>query len=78
MSTDLLTAEQLSALDAICRRRAVRAYAPDALDEATIDRLLDAAVQAPTAMHEEPWRFVVVQVRALTKRRSDRAKSEMR
>lgn len=47
----------LTALDPIFTRRSVRAYAPQPVDEATIRALLDAAVQAPTAMHEEPWGF---------------------
>ena len=37
--------------------------------------LLDAAVHAPTAMHQEPWKFVVIQDRALLRRLSDRAKA---
>jgi nitroreductase len=44
------------------------------LDEPTIRALLDAAVQAPTAMHTEPWAFVVIQDDATLKRFSDRAK----
>ena len=64
----------LSALDAIFTRRSVRAYTPQLLDEATVRSLLDAAVQAPTAMHAEPWAFVVVQDRAVLERISDRAK----
>jgi len=64
----------LSALDAIFTRRSVRAYAPQVVDEATVRALLDAAVQAPTAMHAEPWAFVVVQDRAALERISDRAK----
>lgn len=64
----------LSALDAIFMRRSVRAYTPHTVDEATIRSLLDAAVQAPTAMHLEPWAFVVVQDKAALKRLSDRAK----
>ena len=64
----------LSALDAIFMRRSVRAYTPQKLDESTIRSLLDAAVQAPTAMHTEPWAFVVVQDDAMLKRLSDRAK----
>jgi nitroreductase len=64
----------LSALDAIFMRRSVRAYTPQKLEEATIRSLLDAAVQAPTAMHMEPWAFVVVQDEATLKRYSDRAK----
>lgn len=53
----------MSALDAILMRRSVRAFTSQSLDESTIRALLDAAVQAPTAMHTEPWSFVVVQDR---------------
>jgi nitroreductase len=60
--------------DVLYGRRSVRAYKPQAIDESTIRALLDAAVHAPTAMHEEPWEFVVVQDRALLRRISDRAK----
>jgi nitroreductase len=62
-------------LDVIHRRRAVRSYTSDKLDESTIRTLLDAAVQAPTAMHLEPWAFVVIQDVALLRRYSDRAKA---
>jgi nitroreductase len=55
-------------------RRSIRDYAPVTLEEETVRSLLDAAVQAPTAMHTEPWAFVVVQDRAILKRLSDRAK----
>jgi nitroreductase len=51
----------LSALDAIFMRRSVRSYQRRKVDESTIRSLLDAAVEAPTAMHTEPWAFVVVQ-----------------
>jgi nitroreductase len=64
----------LSALDAIFTRRSVRAYTAQALDAGTIRSLLDAAVQAPTAMHVEPWAFVIVQDQAMLKRLSNRAK----
>lgn len=67
----------VGALDAIYQRRAVRSYLPDPVDEPTVRRLLDAAVHAPTAMHEEPWAFVVVQDRAVLKQISDRAKAMM-
>ena len=64
----------LSALDAIFLRRSVRAFAPQPLDESTIRSLLDAAVQAPTAMHTEPWRFVIIQDARTLRRYSDIAK----
>ncbi|HTO73741.1 MAG TPA: nitroreductase family protein [Gemmatimonadales bacterium] len=62
-------------LEAIHGRRAVRAYQPTPLDEATVKTLLDAAVQAPTAMHQEPWVFVVIQDRKMLKRFSEAAKA---
>jgi nitroreductase len=64
----------MSVLDAIYARRAVRAYAPDPVDEETVRALLAAAVRAPTAVHLEPWAFVVVQDRARLARYSERAK----
>jgi nitroreductase len=60
--------------EAILARRSVRTYAPDGLDRNTVQTLLEAAVHAPTAMHEEPWAFVVVQDHALLQRLSDLAK----
>ncbi len=65
----------LSALDAIFTRRSVRAYQHRKIDEATVRALLDAAVQAPTAVHMEPWAFVVVQDDTLLKHMSDAAKA---
>ncbi|MDD5180015.1 MAG: nitroreductase family protein [Gallionellaceae bacterium] len=61
-------------LQAIYCRQSVRAYAPKQLDHATIQALIEAAVHAPTAMHEEPWAFVIVQNKPLLKRLSDLAK----
>jgi nitroreductase len=61
-------------LKTIYARHSVRAYAPDPIDSATVQTLLDAAVHAPTAMQEEPWAFVVVQDQALMQRLSDLAK----
>jgi nitroreductase len=60
--------------ESILARNSVRAYATDQLDRKTVQTLLEAAVHAPTAMHEEPWAFVVVQDRQLLKQLSDRAK----
>lgn len=65
----------MNVLEAIQLRRAVRAYTPEAVDEATIRRLLDAAVLAPNAMNEQAWLFSVVQNKETLKRWSDRAKS---
>jgi nitroreductase len=65
----------LSALDAIYGRRSVRSYTLETLEPSTVRALLDAAVQAPTAMLEQPWVFVVVQDRYLLRRLSDHVKA---
>lgn len=67
-------AAPVAALDAIYDRHSVRDFAADHIDPATINQLLSAAVHAPTAMHQEPWSFVVIQDAALMKRISDESK----
>jgi nitroreductase len=66
---------QLSAMDAINTRCSVRHYAPNKLDRDTVHALLDAAVRAPTAIHAEPWAFVVIQDTQLLRHVSDVAKA---
>lgn len=61
----------MSALEAIYQRRSIRHYSSEVIKKETIEALLDAAVHAPTAMHEEPWAFAVIQDKALLKRLSN-------
>lgn len=61
-------------LDTIHHRRSVRSYTREKLDAGTVHVLLKAAVHAPTAIHGEPWAFVVVQDTDLIRSLSDRAK----
>jgi nitroreductase len=46
--------------DAICGRRAVRRYKLDMPTEKILRRLIEAAVQAPSAMDEPQWHFTVI------------------
>ena len=64
----------MSAMGAIYQRRSVRNFTTQKIDPDTIRMLLDAAVQAPTAVHEEPWAFAVIQDKNLLNRLSDSAK----
>ena len=41
-------------------QRAHRALRPDPIPEALLERLLDAAIRAPSAENRQPWVFVVV------------------
>jgi len=70
-------ANSMTLMDAINTRRSVRAFGPQKVEKAVINSLLAAAVRAPTARHEEPWTFAIVQDVALLQRLSDRAKSMM-
>ena len=45
----------LSTADAIAQRRSVRAFLPDALPQATLERLLAQAQQAPSNCNTQPW-----------------------
>jgi len=65
----------IGVMEAIYKRSSVRSYTPQKLDQKTIRSLLDAAVRAPTAIHEEPWQFVIAQDMSALKRISDRAKA---
>jgi len=64
----------MSVMDAIYMRHAVRDYASQAVEKDTVRALLDAAVHAPSAVDEEPWAFVVVQDKSILKRLSESAK----
>lgn len=58
----------------IYTRRAVREYKPDNIPDQIIKELIMAGIFAPSALNEQPWRFVVIENRGLIKRCSDRAK----
>jgi nitroreductase len=49
-------------------QRAHRAFSPDPLDDATIERVLEAATYAPSAENSQPWHFVVVRDETLRAR----------
>lgn len=47
-------------LDTIVRRRSIRRYLPRAVAREQVERLLEAAVWAPSAHNRQPWRFCVL------------------
>lgn len=62
---------------AIYTRRAVRAFSEDSVDETMLRGLIDAAIQAPSAVNQQPWLFSVVRDRALLAHISRQAKAFM-
>jgi nitroreductase len=46
--------------NAIRERRSIGLVKPDKVDQALIEKLLEAAVYAPNHYHTEPWRYIVL------------------
>ncbi|HBF33374.1 TPA: nitroreductase family protein [Candidatus Sumerlaeota bacterium] len=55
-------------------RRSIRSYTNKPIPQETIRTLLNAAVQAPSAMNSQPWAFAVIQNAAALKVLSDASK----
>jgi len=53
-------ASLVNVVDAIRERRSVRAYAPDAVPDESLTRVLEAARLAPSANNKQDYKFVVV------------------
>jgi nitroreductase len=63
--------------EAIYGRRSTREYTTEAVDKALIGRLINAAIQAPSAVNQQPWTFTVLRDQALLDRISREAKAYM-
>ena len=63
--------------EAIYTRRAVREFTAEPVEDKTIHELIDAAVQAPSAVNQQAWAFSVVRDKTLLARISREAKAYM-
>ena len=63
--------------EAIYGRRAVREFTTEPVEEAALRRLVDAAIQAPSAVNQQPWLFTIVRNKELLARVSNEAKAHM-
>ena len=50
----------MDVITAIRNRRSVRAYKPDPIDAALVERVTEALRLAPSACNHQPWRFILV------------------
>lgn len=55
----------MEVVKAIYQRRAVRSYTGESVERECIERLIDAAIQAPSAHNAQPWAFCATNDRAL-------------
>lgn len=67
----------MDVFEAIHERRAVREYTAGPVDDETLRKLIDAAVQAPSAVNQQPWAFFIVRDEKLLARISHEAKASM-
>ncbi len=50
----------MNTLDAIAARRSIRKFKPDPVPAEVLQTIFRAALQAPSGMNRQPWRWVVV------------------
>ncbi|MGC2409652.1 MAG: nitroreductase [Methyloceanibacter sp.] len=65
----------MDVMDAICGRRAVRDYTSEPIDESILRQLINAAVQAPSAVNRQPSSFTVVRDQAVLAQISEKSKA---
>lgn len=58
-------------LESIMDRRSIRRYTSEPVSDSQLRALLECAMQAPSAMDERPWRFIVVDDRETLNALSD-------
>jgi nitroreductase len=57
---NLFPQDSKDALSVIYNRKSVRSFTGEAVSKEDLDKILKAAMSAPTAVNKQPWSFVVV------------------
>ncbi len=65
-------------LEAIRTRRSVRDFSPDPIPAGVLERIVEAAAQAPSGANRQPWRFVIVTDPSVKRRIRKAAEAEER
>lgn len=47
-------------LETIRKRRSIRRFRPDPIDDGTVESILEMGTWAPSGLNNQPWKFVVV------------------
>lgn len=50
----------MDAIEALNTRRSIRKYNEGKISEDTINKILEAGMEAPSAINEQPWHFIVI------------------
>lgn len=54
--------------DVLKTRRSIRSFKPDPVDDAVLEKVLEAARIAPSGSNRQPWKFIVVKSRKTRER----------
>ena len=46
--------------DSISKRRSIRKYKNQSISHETIEKIIEAGINAPSSKNRQPWRFVVI------------------
>jgi len=57
----------MEVVEAIEKRKSIRGYRPDPVPKEVLQRILDLAGQAPSAMNTQPWEFIILSGEVLDK-----------
>lgn len=52
----------METLQAILTRRSIRKYKPEPVADEHVERLLEAAMYAPSARNTQAWQFIVIEM----------------
>jgi len=63
-------------LDLMKKRRSVRLFRPDAPADDVLEKLIEAAITAPSAGNKQPWRFLIIKDRNILMEASRIVKKE--
>ena len=63
---------------AIYGRRSTRAFSKQQVTKSLLERLIDSAIQAPSARNNQPWEFVIIQNIPLLDQISESSKAHIR
>jgi nitroreductase len=58
-------------MEAIRTRRSVRVYEDTAVPEAHLRLIIEAATWAPSGFNKQPWKFIIIQKRAIIEQMAD-------
>lgn len=64
-------------LDTIKRRRSTRKFKSNQIKPEQLDKIIDAAIHAPTAHNDQPWHFTIIQNKKLIAHINAEAKKVM-